>query len=140
MGSIPGLGRSPGGGHGNPLQYFLPGKFHGQRSLAGYSPWGCEAQDLTERTQVVVVTLLLNCFYYMVPLRSQGYCGVGRGLSGLHWVWCNGRGPHFELMQERQVSSTFLTPIARSLQSWRGSHCGGFSCCRRSSEKSVLHN
>ena len=25
-----------------------------------------------------------------VPLRSQGYCGVGRGLSGLHWVWCNG--------------------------------------------------
>ena len=53
-----------------------------------------------------------------VPLRSQGYCGVGRGLSGLHWVWRNGRGPHFELMQERQVSSTFLTPIARSLQSW----------------------
>ena len=26
-----------------------------------------------------------------VPPRSQGYCGVGRGLSGLHWVWCNGR-------------------------------------------------
>ena len=25
-----------------------------------------------------------------VPLRSQGYCGVGMGLSGLHWVWCNG--------------------------------------------------
>ena len=29
-----------------------------------------------------------------VPLKSQAYCGVGRGLSGLHWVWCNGRGPH----------------------------------------------
>ena len=29
-----------------------------------------------------------------VPLRSQGYCGVGRGLSGLHWVWCIGIGPH----------------------------------------------
>ena len=25
-----------------------------------------------------------------VPLTSQGYCGVGRGLSGLLWVWCNG--------------------------------------------------
>ena len=25
-----------------------------------------------------------------VPLRSQEYCGVGRGLSGLHWVSCNG--------------------------------------------------
>ena len=36
-GSIPGLGRSPGEGHGNPLQY-LPGESHGQRCLAGYSP------------------------------------------------------------------------------------------------------
>ena len=27
-------------------------------------------------------------------LRSQGDCDVGRGLSGLHWVWCNGRGRH----------------------------------------------
>ena len=33
---IPGLGGSPGGGHGNPV--FLPGESHGQRSLAGYSP------------------------------------------------------------------------------------------------------
>ena len=24
-----------------PAPVFLPGKFHGQRSLAGYSPWGC---------------------------------------------------------------------------------------------------
>ena len=53
-----------------------------------------------------------------VPLRSQGYCGVGRGHSGLHWVWRNGRGPHLELRQEPQGSSTFLSPIARSLQSW----------------------
>ena len=37
-GLIPGLGRPPGEGNGNPLQYFLPGKLHGQRSLAGYSP------------------------------------------------------------------------------------------------------
>ena len=38
MGSIPGLGRSPGGGHGNPLQYSCLENLHGQRSLAGYSP------------------------------------------------------------------------------------------------------
>ena len=53
-----------------------------------------------------------------VPLRSQGYCGFGRGLWGLHGVWCNGRGPHLELRQEPQGSSPFLTPIAGSLQSW----------------------
>ena len=40
VGSIPGSGRSLGGGNGNPLQYSWPGKFHGQRSLVGYSPWG----------------------------------------------------------------------------------------------------
>ena len=38
-GSILGSWRSPGGGHGNPLQLFLPGKLHGQRSLAGYGSW-----------------------------------------------------------------------------------------------------
>ena len=38
-GSIPGWGRSPGGGHSNPTPVFLPGASHGQRSLEGYSPW-----------------------------------------------------------------------------------------------------
>ena len=38
LGSIPGLGRSPGGGHGNPLQYSCLENPHGQRSLVGYSP------------------------------------------------------------------------------------------------------
>ena len=39
-GSIPGLGRSPGGGKWQPTPVFLPGKFHGQRILVGYSPKG----------------------------------------------------------------------------------------------------
>ena len=34
VGLIPGLGRSPGGGHGSPV--FLPGESHGQKSLEGY--------------------------------------------------------------------------------------------------------
>ena len=38
LGLIPGLGRSPGGGHGTPLQYSCLENPHGQRSLAGYSP------------------------------------------------------------------------------------------------------
>ena len=36
--SDPGSGRCPGERNGKPLPGFLPGKFHGQRSLAGYSP------------------------------------------------------------------------------------------------------
>ena len=52
-----------------------------------------------------------------MPLRSRGDCGVGRGLSGLSWVWCNGRVPHLEERLEPQGSSPFLTPIAMSLRS-----------------------
>ena len=47
-GSVPELGRSLGGGHGNPV--FLLGESHGQRSLAGCSPWGREESDMTEHT------------------------------------------------------------------------------------------
>ena len=32
-----------------PTPAFLPGEFHGQRSLAGYSPWGPEESDMTEQ-------------------------------------------------------------------------------------------
>ena len=40
LGSVPGLGRSPGGRHGNPLlKYFCLENPHGQRSLVSYSPW-----------------------------------------------------------------------------------------------------
>ena len=48
-GSIPGLGRSPGGGHDHPLQYSCLENPHRQRSLAGYSPWGHKESDLTEQ-------------------------------------------------------------------------------------------
>ena len=45
VGSIPGSGRSPGGGHEQPTLVFLPGESHGQRSLAG-----CKESDETEAT------------------------------------------------------------------------------------------
>ena len=48
----PGWGRSPGGGHGNPLQYSFLENPHGQRSLAGYSPWVCKESDMTERLSI----------------------------------------------------------------------------------------
>jgi len=48
-GSVPGSWRSPGEGNGNPLQYSCLGKSHGQRSLAGYSPWDHVELDMTSR-------------------------------------------------------------------------------------------
>ena len=50
-GSIPRLGRSPGEGNGwLTTLVFLPGGFHEQRSLAGYSSWGHKESDMTEET------------------------------------------------------------------------------------------
>ena len=52
LGSVPGSGRSPGGGHGNPLQYSCLENPHGQRQnsvLANYSPWGSKEVDTTEQ-------------------------------------------------------------------------------------------
>ena len=49
VGSIPGLGISPAGGHGNSFQYSCLENHHGQRSPASYSPWGCKESDMTEQ-------------------------------------------------------------------------------------------
>ena len=38
-----------------PTPVFLPGKFHGQRILAGLSPWGCKESDMTERAHAIAV-------------------------------------------------------------------------------------
>ena len=48
-GSIPGPGRFLWSRKRQPTPIFLPGKFQGQRSLVGYSPWGCKELDLTEQ-------------------------------------------------------------------------------------------
>ena len=40
---------SPGEGNGNSIPVFLPGEFHGQRSLAGYSSWDRKDTDTPER-------------------------------------------------------------------------------------------
>ena len=56
-------------GQGDPLEkgmapVFLPGESYGQRSLAGYSPWGCKESDTTEQ-------LMLSLFFS--PLTSTDH-------------------------------------------------------------------
>ena len=48
--SIPGLGRFPGGGNGNPLQYSCLENSMDRVAWWGYSPWGCKESDTTEHT------------------------------------------------------------------------------------------
>ena len=60
LGSVPGVGRSPGEGNGHPV----PEESHGQRSLAGYSPWGHRESDTKEQLE-----------------KGGGWC-VSRGQAG----------------------------------------------------------
>ena len=57
LGLIPRLGRSPGGGHSNPLQYSCLENPHGQRSLVGYGPWGDTELDTTERLSTAHISM-----------------------------------------------------------------------------------
>ena len=43
-----------------PTPVFFPGEFYGQRSIAGYSPWGCKESDTTER--------LTHIYFYVYDL------------------------------------------------------------------------
>ena len=50
LGSIPGLGRSPGEGEGYPLQYSCPENPMDRGNPAGYNPYGLTELDMTEVT------------------------------------------------------------------------------------------
>ena len=79
------LGRHPEIGNGKPIPVFLPGVFHGQRSLAEYSPWGRKESVMTEHacarahTHTHTHTITLCCF---VELPS-GETHMGKELMSL---------------------------------------------------------
>ena len=67
LGLIPGLGKSPGGEHSNPLQCFSLENPHGQRGLMGSSPWGNKELDTTERLSaaqhnVIFIPVFMLCY------------------------------------------------------------------------------
>ena len=65
---------------------FLPGKFHGQRSLAGYSPWGCRELDTKEH---IIFPGLLTQYPLCISLffgPGQSSCRLEAllGAAGIH--------------------------------------------------------
>ena len=60
----PSVGKIPWRRKWQPTPVFLPGESHGQRSLAGYSPWGCKESDTieaTEHTFIYLIGLAMAC-------------------------------------------------------------------------------
>ena len=60
-GLIPGSGRPAWRREWQPTTVFLPGEFHGQRSLEGYSTWGHKESDTTEVTNIMNLPLYYEC-------------------------------------------------------------------------------
>ena len=58
-GFVPWVGKIPWRREWLPTPVFLPGEFHGQRSLVGYNLWGCKELDTTERLPLTCLTLIL---------------------------------------------------------------------------------
>ena len=89
---IPGWERSPGGGHGNPLLHFLPGKSHGQKSLVGNSAWGGKELDMTDHgSESIIGGLQGSCLCQRrkgemeKDLTADSLTPRGRGSHGLEW-------------------------------------------------------
>ena len=49
-----------------PTPVFLPGKFHGQRSLVDYSPWACKKSDTTDHAVILTILRLQIHEYKML--------------------------------------------------------------------------
>ena len=64
-GLIPGSGRIPWSRKWQLAPVFLPRKFHGQRSLVGYSSWGCKELDSTKHTEL---SCIINMWFWICSL------------------------------------------------------------------------
>ena len=80
----PWVGKIPWGREWQPTSVFLPGKFHGQRSLAGYSPWGHKESDMTE--QLSTHSVLLHWEIWSQHQVNSFVCSTVYSVSRKWWA------------------------------------------------------
>ena len=83
-GPIPGSGRSPGGRDGNPLPCSCLENPHGQRSLAGYSPWSCKELDMAAGPTCAQRAMRVSA----TSLRTKDNLDPSSSLCGIHSCVC----------------------------------------------------
>ena len=116
-GSIPRLGRSPGGGRGNPLQYSCLENPSGQRSLVGYSPWGCREFNTTEGLRTAGGAFLLAQWYRIcLPMQGTGFWSLIRKEPTCYRVTNSVQGPQLLSLYSRAQELEVLRPRATLLK------------------------
>ena len=109
-----------------PTPVFLPGEFHGQRTLTGYSPWGCKESDTTEqlsRFLLCPLPFLLPEIQMRSPMWGH-YLGDQKG-------WKNGT----SLVTRSRLPTSSLLGIKKS-KSWLSE--GGCTRCMET-ETHLIH-
>ena len=110
-----------------PTPVLLPGKSHGQRSLVGYSPWGCEESDTTERLHF---HFSLSCIGERNGNPLQCSCLENPGDGGAWWAaifgvtqsqtwlkWLSGSSSKWYF--EGEEFESVKTEISRNIVKWR---------------------
>ena len=59
-----------------PTPVFLPGEFHGQRNLVGYSPWGCKESDTTEELTLSLLNYVVDYSNYSCITKPRQNCEI----------------------------------------------------------------
>ena len=67
----PWIGKIPWRKKWQPTLVFLPGKAHGQRNLAGYSPWGCKRVWVTKQVQTIDHKIRVQAIKVLSPGDSR---------------------------------------------------------------------
>ena len=125
VGSIPGLGRSSGRGHGNPLQYSCLENPHRQKSLAGYSPWGCRVRHdwmtkhSTEQTSGISGSIQSKTLWLT---NNFGWCPLYLGFCRPHLWFRNNDQIQPTCANESGLPNTEQMP-GWALEMWDERHC-----------------
>ena len=124
-GSIPGLGRSTGGGHGNLLQYSCLENHHEWRRLAGYSPQDCKELDMMERLSTVSYLKAADIHPYIKLFKGQRRVTCTYGMASPTWwtwvwassrsCWWTGRPGILQSMGSQRVRHTWATELNTSM-------------------------
>ena len=103
-GSVPELGRLPRRKAWQPTPVFLPGEYHGQKSLVGYGPWGRKESDTTEVTNTTYTFCTISRFAGLV--NRQDCRAGGRPTTLIHMLSVSWKG------DTRGAQSTPQAPYA----------------------------
>ena len=100
-----------------PTPVLLPGKSHGQRSLAGYSPWGFTESDMTKQlVQAQASVYMLRSECACPNSHVEAWSPVWKHLKGGLWEWLsNEDGAFIKETQERSLTPAAMWSCIKSL-------------------------